>query len=505
MKNKILFCWLGMTDLRASAGTPEVGLGPVAQAVVGPRAEKFSEVVLLSNWEQAAAESYVTWLKPQTTSPITLHPTQLSGPTNFGEIYLAATAIIEEKRHLYGFDTKLVFHLSPGTPAMAAVWILLAKTRFPAVLIESSRDLGVQVASVPFDIAVEYVPDLLRQSERTLERMAWGTAENNFPAFASIVHRSEIMHKVITLARRVAYRSMPVLIEGESGTGKELFARAIHAASPRCKKPMIVINCGAIPAELVEAELFGHEKGAFTGAVGERIGHFEAADGGTIFLDEIGELPKAMQVKLLRTLQEGEIKRIGATTSKKVNIRVIAATNRTLIDEVSAGTFREDLFYRLAVAVIRLPPLRERAGDINLLIDDFLGQINEPSSDRSGEKNFSVSARNVLLQHRWPGNIRELKNTITRAALLSSDGEVGEEEMRAALLPAPRAEKYPETILDQPFGPGFDLQKIINTVAVHYLERGMAENHNNKTNAAKTLGLPSYQTLTNWLKRYGLE
>ena len=192
------------------------------------------------------------------------------------------------------------------------------------------------------------------------------------PEFNDIIHRSEVMQRVILKARRIAPRSIPVLIEGESGTGKELFARAIHDASPRKEKPFVAINCGAIPAELVESELFGHEKGAFTGANTARAGHFEAAHQGTIFLDEIGELPKGMQVKLLRTVQEGEVKRIGATQARKVDIRIIAATNRNLIDEVAAGNFREDLFYRLAVAVIKLPPLRERAGDVSLLIDHFL-------------------------------------------------------------------------------------------------------------------------------------
>jgi transcriptional regulator with PAS, ATPase and Fis domain len=186
------------------------------------------------------------------------------------------------------------------------------------------------------------------------------------------------MKRVIALARRVAIRSIPVLIEGESGTGKELMARAIHQASPRAAKPFITVNCGAIPPELVESEFFGHRRGSFTGAVSDRKGHFERADGGTLFLDEIGELPKAIQVKLLRTLQEGEVTPVGSSEARKVDVRVVAATNRTLISEVAEGNFREDLFYRLAVAIIKLPPLRERAGDLSLLIDALLHRSTVP-------------------------------------------------------------------------------------------------------------------------------
>lgn len=503
MENLILFCWLGATDLKASTGEIDIGLGPVAQAA---KARSYKEIVLLNNWDKTAAEEYITWLQQQTSSQITLQHIPLSGPTNFGEIYQAASKSISGKIQENGPNVDLAFHLSPGTPAMAAVWILLAKTRFSAELIESSREHGVRIASVPFDISADFIPDLLRKPDQTLERLAAGLPAEA-PEFDDIIHRSEVMQRVVLKARRIAPRSIPVLIEGESGTGKELFARAIHDASPRNDKPFVAINCGAIPSELVESELFGHEKGAFTGAAAPRAGHFEAAHTGTIFLDEIGELPKEMQVKLLRTLQESEVKRIGSTTPRKVDIRIIAATNRNLIDEVSADSFREDLFYRLAVAVIKLPPLREREGDVSLLIDQFLARINQESSNEPGykQKKISASARNLLLLHAWPGNVRELQNTLTRAAVWSIDEELSEEDIREALLPIPTASKGKEAILNQPLDQGIDLPAIMKTVAVHYLERALEKNNSNKTKTAETLGLPSYQTLTNWLKKYGLE
>jgi len=503
MVNTILFCWLGTTDLKAASGDANVGLGPVAQAV---QARFYTEVVLLNNWEKGNAENYVAWLQQKIPSHITLQHIPLSGPTNFGEIYQAASTIISKKIQEHGPQTALVFHLSPGTPAMAAVWILLAKTRFPAELVESSKEHGVRIASVPFDISVDFIPDLFRKPDQTLERLAAGLPADA-PEFDDIIHRSEVMQRVVLMARRIAPRSIPVLIVGESGTGKELFARAIHDASPRKDKPFVAINCGAIPAELVESELFGHEKGAFTGAIAAQIGHFEAAHQGTIFLDEIGDLPKEMQVKLLRTVQEGEVKRIGATQARKVDIRIIAATNRNLIEEVAAGFFREDLFYRLAVAVIKLPALRERAGDISLLIDKFLERINRESDNEPGYKHKKIyaSARNILLQHSWPGNVRELQNTLIRAAVWSLDEELGEEDIREALLPVPATGNGNDQILNRPLEHGINLPEIMKTVAVHYLERGLAEAHGNKTKAAEILGLPSYQTLTNWLKKYGLE
>jgi len=503
MGEQILFCWLGTTDLNAASGNEDVGLGPIAQAAV---ARQYEEVVLLSNWRKSKSEKYVAWLQRKAASRVTIYHTPLSSPTNFVEIYQAATEVLSEKIEEHGQDAGLVFHLSPGTPAMAAVWILLSKTRFPAELVESSKEHGVSTTSLPFDISADFVPNLYRKPDRRLAQLAEGLPPTA-PEFENIIHRSEVMRRVILKARRVAPRSIPVLIEGESGTGKELFARAIHDASPRRKKPFVAINCGAIPTELVESELFGHEKGSFTGATSAKIGYFEAADKGTLFLDEIGELPKAMQVKLLRTLQYGEVKRIGATEARTVDVRIITATNRSLIEEVSAGFFREDLFYRLAVAVIKLPPLREREGDVSLLIDQFLEQINRESCNepRHKHKKLSASARNLLLQHSWPGNVRELQNTLARAAVWSADEELKEDDIREALLPVPSSEKEKETILNRPLGQGINLPEMMKAVAVHYLERALKENNGNKTKAAKILGLPSYQTLTNWLKRYGLE
>ncbi len=387
---------------------------------------------------------------------------------------------------------------------MAAVWIILAKTRFPAELIESSPKHGVKTASVPFDISAEIIPDLLRGPDKRLENLTAGLSPEA-PEFADIIHRSRAMARVIAKARRVAPRSVPVLIEGESGTGKELLARAIHRSSPRRHKPFKAVNCGAIPAELAESELFGHEKGAFTGADRTKVGYFEAANNGTLFLDEIGELSLSAQVKLLRVLQDGDVLRVGSTRPLKVDVRIIAATNRTLIEEIGKGHFREDLFYRLAVAGLHLPPLRERVSDLNLLFDRLLQQVNEEHAQEPGyeHKTISPGARNLLLSHPWPGNVRELLNTLHRTALWTPGRTIQSEDVQEALLPAIGGGK--SRILDRPLGDGLNLPDLLALVAKHYLMRALDETQGNKTRAAQLIGLSSYQTLTNWLKKYGLK
>lgn len=494
----VLVAWIGHTDLRAAEGIPEAGVGPIAQAVVS---RPFDEVVLLSDHPADSTSRYVEWLKRHGARDVNATSVALSSPTQFGEIYEQAAQVTERVRKVHGSDVRLTFHLSPGTPAMAAVWIILAKTRFPAELIESSREHGVRTASVPFDISADFIPDLLRRPDEALERLSAGLPPEA-PEFSSIVHRSQVMRRVIARARLVAPRSGSVLIEGESGTGKELLARAIHRASSRREESFVPVNCGAIPSELVESELFGHEKGAFTGADRAHVGYFEAASGGTLFLDEIGELPPRAQVKLLRVLQEGEVVRVGATKPIAINVRIIAATNRSLTTEIREGRFREDLFYRLAVAVLLLPPLRDRQGDVSLLIDRLLSQVNDESADEPGyqKKVLSAGARNVLLSHPWPGNVRELLNTIRRAAIWSPGQSIRTEDIRDALLPA--IGDPTRDVLNRPLGDGLKLPEILTMVVRHYLSRAIEEAGGNKTKAAELVGLPSYQTFTNWMSRY---
>jgi DNA-binding NtrC family response regulator len=238
--------------------------------------------------------------------------------------------------------------------------------------------------------------------------------------FEEIVGSAPEFRSALAIAAKAARARVSILIEGESGSGKEIFAQAIHAASPRAKRPMITVNCGAIPANLVESVLFGHEKGAFTGAFDRHVGRFEDADGSTLFLDEVGELPLETQVKLLRALEEGEIQRIGSRITQSVDVRVIAATNRRLAEEVAGGRFREDLYYRLNVVHVPLPPLRDRISDLPPLARHLLARIAE----QPGMRNLTITddALSVLMRYGWPGNVRQLQNALFRAAVLC-DGD----------------------------------------------------------------------------------
>ncbi|HTQ09176.1 MAG TPA: sigma 54-interacting transcriptional regulator [Fimbriimonadaceae bacterium] len=238
--------------------------------------------------------------------------------------------------------------------------------------------------------------------------------------FEQIIGRSTVLEAVLEKVERVAPTGSTVLIEGETGTGKELIARAIHNLSPRCSRPFVKVNCAAIPLDLLESELFGHERGAFTGAVALRIGRFEMADGGTLFLDEVGDIPPALQPKLLRVLQEQEFERLGSGRTQSVDVRLVAATNRNVAELVAQRQFREDLYYRLSVFPIAMPPLRERSGDIPALVAHFVDVLGR----RLGKpiERVPPATMEAFKAYSWPGNIRELQNLIERAVILSNDG-----------------------------------------------------------------------------------
>jgi DNA-binding NtrC family response regulator len=259
----------------------------------------------------------------------------------------------------------------------------------------------------------------------------------------ALVGRSASMQALRTSLRKYAPVDLPVLITGETGTGKEVAARAVHELSPRRDRPFVAINCGALPGNLVQSELFGHERGAFTGAATRRVGHIESAGGGTIFLDEIGDLPLDAQTSLLRFLQEGTIVRVGSSTSLHADVRVLAATHVDLEKAVAAGRFRQDLYYRLNVLRVQMPALRERETDVDLLAQHFLDRFREQHGSRA--TGFNVAARRALREFHWPGNVRELVNRVQRAAVVAEDALIGVADLD---LP-PRAGSAPVTGLDR--------------------------------------------------------
>jgi DNA-binding NtrC family response regulator len=490
-KQRVLTCWVGGNDLKAPGGGE---VGPILSTL---RSASFDRVELLSSYPAERVEPYLAWLKASVSIGIELHYESLSSPVHFGEIYKAANKHLER---LSSPRTDLSILISPGTPAMQAIWILLGKTRYPATFYQSSLEQGVQTVEVPFEITAEYVPAANTITGEKLLQLSEVQAPVN-AAFDSIIAQSSRMLILKSQAQILAQKQVPVLIYGETGTGKELFARAIHNAGPRSSRPFIAVNCGAIPPELIDSTLFGHRKGAFTGAVENRVGVFQQADGGTLFLDEFGELAPDAQVRLLRVLQEGVVNPVGASQDVKVDVRLITATHRNLMQAVADGRFREDLFYRVAVGVLHLPALREREGDLLLLADHLLREITAQDSSLRGKK-FSADVKNIILRHSWRGNVRELQSTLLRAALWCSGSVIGVADIEQALFKMPQDQRSPMSL---DVSQGIDLQKVISSVADHYLRQALKITGNNKTRAAGLLGLKSQQTLSNWMSKYGID
>ena len=373
------------------------------------------------------------------------------------------------------------------------------RIRTPVVACGVSADAQTAVAAIRAG-AKEYIP--LPPDPEMIAAVLEAVAADN----AAFVWRDPSMERVVRLAEQVARSEASVLITGESGTGKEVLARHVHQKSLRARKPFISVNCAAIPEALLESELFGHEKGAFTGAVARRIGRFEEANGGTLLLDEISEMDVRLQSKLLRALQERVIDRVGGSVPVRVDIRVLATSNRNLVEEIRKGTFREDLFYRLDVVSLRLPPLRERPADILELASHFARKYAEANG--LPPRPLSVEARALVTRNPWRGNVRELENTLHRAVLLASGTEIGAEAIRT-----------PDGEAITPEGPAARAALAAEAVTRGFVGRTVAQvecdlildtlDHclGNRTHAAKILGI-SIRTLRNKLNEYvasGLE
>jgi two-component system response regulator AtoC len=335
--------------------------------------------------------------------------------------------------------------------------------------------------------SVENAIDVLLQSEVTQIR-----TESKSHGYSDIIGKSSVMKDVFRAVEKVVDSDVTVLIQGESGTGKELIARAIHTHSKRKNKPFRPVNCTALPESLLESELFGHEKGAYTGAASRRIGKFELADGGTIFLDEIGDMSQPIQAKVLRVLQEREFERLGGNSLIKVNIRLISATNKDLWEEVQAGTFREDLYYRISVFPIKLPPLRDRKEDIGLLTDYFVKKYGK-REEKNIEK-IEPDVIHILCGYHWPGNVRELENTIERAVVITNTPVITKEDLPPHIL----------AIGDEGNIEAEDsLPKWIEKLEIEVLRKTLLEYEGNISQAAKKLGI-GRATIYRKAKKYHL-
>jgi two-component system response regulator HydG len=352
-----------------------------------------------------------------------------------------------------------------------------------------TKPLDFEALKITLERALEHT-ELRSENQALKERL-----REDFD-LGKIIGRSRAMKELLEMVAMIAPSEATVLISGESGTGKELIARAIHHNSPRREYPLVVVNCAALTDTLLESELFGHEKGAFTGADRRREGRFMQADGGSLFLDEIGETSAAMQAKLLRVLQEKEIQRVGGEETLPVDVRVLAATNRDLLQAVESGQFREDLFYRLNVVALEIPPLRERHDDIPLLAQHFLGKFAE--KNRKDVKGFTPQAMDLLLKYEWPGNVRELENAVERAVILLTGDHVTEKQLPMTITRA--LEDEPPAPSQQDLSRTRPLEEIEKDAILAALEAAGG----NKSEAARRLGI-TRKTLHKKLKRYGAE
>jgi len=339
----------------------------------------------------------------------------------------------------------------------------------------------------------------LEQENRSLQAEIDGRLR-----FAGLIGRSRAMERVCALAAKVIDSDATVLLAGETGTGKEVLARCIHGEGPRARGRFVAVNCGALPEQLLESELFGHRRGAFTGATADRPGLFEAAAGGTLFLDEIGETTPALQVRLLRAIQEGEVRRVGEDQVRHVDVRVMAATNRDLRAEVAAGRFREDLFYRLSVFPILLPPLRDRREDIPELAQHFLSRLQAGSGRGRVPAGFTAAAMDALCRYAWPGNIRELQNEVARAALLAAGEERIDTGHLSEAVAGAGAGPGLSAVATVAAGSGSRLRDVVGQVEREMLVAALARHQGNRTHAAAELGLSRWG-LVQKLRAYGIE
>ncbi len=375
--------------------------------------------------------------------------------------------------------------------------------------VEALKTGAFDYVTKPFDR--DELRNVVEKAARTRDLTGGGLlASSAQPGRYRIIGQSRPMMEVYDVIERVADTPSTVLITGESGTGKELIARALHDQSSRCDKPFIAVHCAAIPGELIESELFGYEKGAFTGAVTSKPGRFELADGGTLFLDEIGEIPLNMQVKLLRAIQEQSFERVGGVRTLAVNVRLVAATNRDLKEEIAKGTFREDLYYRLNVVQLHLPPLRERASDVPLLLSHFLDRFN--AKLKRSIEGFDEEAMRLLMAYPWPGNIRELENVVERCMLFCDGGQVGAAHLppevrgnRAATLGGEVA--VPMEVAVRSAEEGAGLKDVVKEATAklerELIVRALAQTEGNVTHAARLLKI-SRKSLQTKMKELGL-
>ncbi|MCW8091568.1 sigma-54 interaction domain-containing protein [Alteromonas sp. ASW11-130] len=462
----------------------------------------FDKIVILSNKDEAKWDSFERFLKKRMamisrpSEDIKIHLAQIQSPIDYQSISIETEKWITK---LSEESDILSINLTSGTPAMTTLSVLHGKGKSNTRFVQSSPKNVIEEVEIPLDFGKEYV----KSASKNIAHTATSLPKVQ-KAFSELTAKSQKMTEVIEKAKRISSSEVPALILGETGTGKELMANAIHKGSLRSNKPIRVVNCGALAENLVDSTLFGHKKGAFTGADKDYAGLFEQANGGTLFLDEVGELKPDIQVKLLRALQQGEVTRLGDTQTINVDVRVIAATHQDLTKLIEQGTFREDLFYRLAVGIINMPPLRDRLEDIPVIVEQLTEQINASGAKHPDYISKKVSENGIkfILSQSWLGNIRELWSTLNRAFLWTDAKLVGEKELSDAIINRRFGEQSNDVRLS--FNDKVDIVQLTENYQKKHVEAALKASGNVKKHATQMLGLKDHQTLTNWMKRLGI-
>lgn len=502
---KILFSWVGHSDLLSFGcdypeyqGTVSRLVGKSQFFASGPLKTAaaqmtFDRLILLWSYPDCGLMHRFESAFGKNASCIHV---PVADPTDYREIYCAAADVLSE--YASDQDHRNFFLLSPGTPAMAAVWVLLGKTRFPGTFLQAYKN-AVSETVIPFDLTAELLPELLRKTDRLLETLP---DVSQVSGFEEIVGCSPAVCQAVSRAAKAAIHNVPVLISGESGTGKEMFARAMWKAGPRRDKSFEAINCAALPSNLLEAELFGYKKGAFTGAVKDHPGAFARLSGGTLFLDEIGECSLELQAKLLRVLQPPpgkslsyrEFYPIGADAPECSDVKIIAATNRDLQEMVRQRLFREDLYFRLAAITLVLPPLRERGDDVLLLAEKLLDRINRDFKRETPEyidKKFCGDTKIFVKNYPWYGNVRELFNSILQGVVMS-EGEIIKISDMGLHCISDMPEESEKVVVPES---GFSLDDMLESIERQYIMSALEQTSFNKSRAAGLLGFSNYQRL----------
>lgn len=492
---KTLFTWLGKTDIENMEEETNAAISSIALKSKDP----FDKIVIVSNTWDEKWHRYEKWLKKKLAfahrpyEDVSVNRVFIASPIDYDSISKESQKWINK---LSSECESLYINLTSGTPAMSAVSIILGKAKSNTYFYQSNPKGQVFLDDIPFDFVAEHDASVARAISSKATKLP-----TNDKAFEDIIAVSPQMLEVVSKAAKLAPLDLPVLVLGETGTGKEVISNAIHKASRRASQTIKTVNCGALPENLVDSILFGHVKGAFTGALKEHKGLFEQADGGTLFLDEVGELSLDVQVKLLRALQQGEITRVGDDKTITVDVRVIAATHRNLVTMVEDGEFREDLFYRLALGIVEIPALRDRTEDIGPLVHALASEINDNAKSYSDfkSKNISKKGMKFILSQPWRGNIRELWSTLNRALLLSEKDEISDLDIQDALIS--RENKQHEHDIHLAYGDVVDLKQITENIEKKYIEAALKATGGAKGKATDMLSLGLHQNLRNMMKR----